>query len=73
MMKKKKEQSGKAVWPVILKISDCFRKSDPIILGVDITEGKLKVGTPLCVLLKQGENENEKKNFRNRNSIINST
>jgi len=57
---KKKEQLGKAVFPCVLKISDCFRKSNPIVLGVDILEGKLKIGTPLCVFVK-GENENEKK------------
>jgi translation initiation factor 5B len=57
---KKKEQLGKAVWPCILKVSDCYRKSDPLILGVDILEGKLKLGTPLCILQK-GESENEKR------------
>jgi translation initiation factor 5B len=26
-----------------------FNKKDPIVLGVEVTEGTLKIGTPLCV------------------------
>ncbi|ETW09615.1 translation initiation factor aIF-2 [Aphanomyces invadans] len=38
-----------AVFPVVLKIipTCIFNKKDPIILGVDVEEGILKVGTPL--------------------------
>lgn len=39
-----------AVWPCRLKIIACFCKRDPIILGVDILDGTLRLGTPLCVL-----------------------
>ena len=39
-----------AVWPCRLKIIACFCKRDPIILGVDILDGNLRVGTPLCVV-----------------------
>ncbi|GAA6059793.1 hypothetical protein JCM10212_003688 [Sporobolomyces blumeae] len=39
-----------AVWPCRLKIITCFAKRDPIILGCDIIEGSLRVGTPLCVI-----------------------
>ncbi|KAL6581799.1 hypothetical protein OROMI_005813 [Orobanche minor] len=29
---------------------DCvFSKKDPIVLGVDVTEGTVKIGTPICV------------------------
>ena len=44
------EGKGKdAVFPVVLKIVQTFRVKDPIILGVDILGGVLKIGTPLCV------------------------
>ena len=40
-----------AVFPSIVKIlPDCiFNKKDPIVLGVEVTEGILKIGTPLCI------------------------
>lgn len=47
---KKKEASGTAVWPCRLKTIACFAKRDPIILGCDIIDGTLRVGTPLCVV-----------------------
>ncbi|GAC95096.1 hypothetical protein PHSY_002671 [Pseudozyma hubeiensis SY62] len=47
---KKKEASGTAVWPCRLKTIACFAKRDPIILGCDIIDGSLRVGTPLCVV-----------------------
>lgn len=48
---KKKEAADEAVFPCVLEIiPECiFNKKDPIILGVDVLEGILKVGTPLCV------------------------
>jgi translation initiation factor 5B len=33
-----------------LKTIAAFAKRDPIILGVDIIEGSLRIGTPLCVI-----------------------
>ncbi|PWY98646.1 hypothetical protein BCV70DRAFT_201448 [Testicularia cyperi] len=47
---KKKEASGTAVWPCRLRTIACFAKRDPIILGCDIIDGSLRVGTPLCVV-----------------------
>jgi translation initiation factor 5B len=45
-----------AVYPAICKIipTAIFNKRDPIVVGVDVIEGKLKVGTPLCVVLPPG-------------------
>lgn len=39
-----------AVWPCRLKILQAFAHRDPIILGVDLPEGTLRVGTPVGVV-----------------------
>ncbi|XP_019083407.1 PREDICTED: eukaryotic translation initiation factor 5B-like [Camelina sativa] len=48
---KKKESAEEAVFPCVLQIlPNCvFNKKDPIVLGVDVVEGILKIGTPICV------------------------
>ncbi|XP_020890173.1 eukaryotic translation initiation factor 5B [Arabidopsis lyrata subsp. lyrata] len=48
---KKKESADEAVFPCVLQIlPNCvFNKKDPIVLGVDVVEGILKIGTPICV------------------------
>jgi len=47
---KRKDAAPQAIWPCRLKTIACFAKRDPIILGVDIIDGTLRVGTPLCVV-----------------------
>ncbi|KAF9057320.1 hypothetical protein BJ165DRAFT_1520712 [Panaeolus papilionaceus] len=47
---KRRDAAPQAVWPCRLKIIAAFCKRDPIILGVDILEGTLRVGTPLAVV-----------------------
>lgn len=47
---KRKDAAPSAVWPCRLKIIAAFCKRDPIILGVDIIDGTLRVGTPMCVV-----------------------
>ncbi|GAA5908934.1 hypothetical protein JCM6882_004948 [Rhodosporidiobolus microsporus] len=47
---KKASTADKAVFPCRLRIIACFAKRDPIILGVDIIDGSLRIGTPLCVV-----------------------
>ncbi|KAJ3113786.1 hypothetical protein HDU96_002925 [Phlyctochytrium bullatum] len=49
---RRKDQAPQAVFPCILKIIPgmVFNKRSPIIMGVDVVEGILKVGTPLCVV-----------------------
>lgn len=45
-----------AVFPSIIRIlpQHVFNQKDPIIVGVEVVEGILKVGTPLCVPALQG-------------------
>jgi translation initiation factor 5B len=49
--KEKAEAALKVVFPCILEIvPGCvFNKKDPIVIGVRVVEGLLKLGTPLCV------------------------
>ena len=49
--KRRAEAQNIAVFPAIVKIlpQHIFNKKDPIIVGMEVVEGILKVGTPLCV------------------------
>ncbi|KAF9116381.1 hypothetical protein BGX27_003064 [Mortierella sp. AM989] len=49
---RRKDQAPSAVFPCILKMVQgaIFNKKDPIIIGVDVVEGVMKQGTPLCVI-----------------------
>ena len=48
---RKKEMAGEAVFPCIVKIikNSVFHKSNPILVGLNVKHGILKIGTPLCV------------------------
>ncbi|XP_049393054.1 eukaryotic translation initiation factor 5B-like [Solanum stenotomum] len=48
---KKKEVAEEAVFPCVLKIvPNCvFNKKDPIVLGVDVLEGIVRIGSPICI------------------------
>jgi translation initiation factor 5B len=39
-----------AVFPCILKPVAVFNKKDPIVLGVDVVDGNLKITTPICAV-----------------------
>ncbi|TIB67521.1 hypothetical protein E3P77_01477 [Wallemia ichthyophaga] len=56
---KKKEAAPSAVWPCRLKILQAFVRRDPIIVGCDIVDGTLRVGTPICVVTVNGEGKKE--------------
>jgi translation initiation factor 5B len=58
---KRKDQAPQAVFPCVLRIiPGCvFNKRDPIIVGVDVVEGTLRVGTPICTVMNEGTPEVE--------------
>lgn len=49
--RRREEAAAVAVFPSIIKIlpQHVFNQKDPIIVGAEVVEGILKVGTPLCV------------------------
>lgn len=53
---KQSATAADAVFPAVCKIipTAIFNKKDPIVVGVDVIEGKLRLGTPLCVVLPPG-------------------
>jgi translation initiation factor 5B len=52
---KRKDAMPTAVFPCVLRMvpDAIFNKRSPIIIGVDVVEGVLKLGTPLCVVSKE--------------------
>ncbi len=60
---KRRDAAPSAVWPCRLRTLAVFAKRDPIILGCDITEGSLRVGTPLAVI--KTDPETKKKSIIN--------
>ena len=48
---RRKAAEATAVYPVVLKImpQHIFNKKDPMVFGVEVTEGVLKMGTPLVI------------------------
>ncbi len=55
MTSRRKESASQAVFPCVLKTIAVFNKKDPIIIGVDVVEGSLRVGTPLCTVKPDSE------------------
>jgi translation initiation factor 5B len=51
----KKEILSETVFPVRMKIlANCiFNKKDPIVVGVNVLEGKIHINTPICVFAKE--------------------
>ncbi|KAJ1845244.1 eukaryotic translation initiation factor 5B, partial [Coemansia sp. RSA 2703] len=49
---KRKEQAALAVFPCVLRMikGAVINKHNPLILGIDVVAGQLRLGTPLCVV-----------------------
>ncbi|KAF2401862.1 hypothetical protein EJ06DRAFT_508077 [Trichodelitschia bisporula] len=52
---KKEESKMHAVFPCVLRPVAVFNKKDPIVIGVDVIEGNLRLLTPVCAI-KTGPN-----------------
>jgi translation initiation factor 5B len=49
---RKEESKMLAVFPCVLRPVAVFNKTGPIIIGVDVIEGNLKITTPICAVKK---------------------
>ncbi|PWW76272.1 hypothetical protein C7212DRAFT_358033 [Tuber magnatum] len=49
---RKRESAANAVFPCILNPVAVFNKKDPIVVGVDVVEGSLRIGTPIGAVKK---------------------
>jgi translation initiation factor 5B len=49
---RKEESKMLAVFPCVLRPVAVFNKKDPIVLGVDVVDGNLKITTPICAIKK---------------------
>ncbi|KAG0676863.1 eukaryotic translation initiation factor 5B [Pichia californica] len=45
---KRKANEGSAIFPCVLKTLQIINKRNPMIIGVDVTDGMVKHGTPIC-------------------------
>ncbi|ODV63116.1 translation initiation factor eIF5B [Ascoidea rubescens DSM 1968] len=49
LLQKKREQFADfAIYPTVLKTIQIINKRNPMIIGVDVVEGSLRIGTPIC-------------------------
>ncbi|KAF3052364.1 hypothetical protein E8E11_010879 [Didymella keratinophila] len=49
---RKEESKMLAVFPCVLRPVAVFNKTNPIVIGVDVIEGNLKITTPICAVKK---------------------
>ena len=52
---RKGDEGAKAIFPCLLEMvkGACFNSKSPILIGVTVKAGILRVGTPLCIPDKQ--------------------
>ncbi|RVD89869.1 uncharacterized protein DFL_000857 [Arthrobotrys flagrans] len=46
---KRKETADLAVFPCVLRVVQVFHQRDPIVVGIDVVEGSLRIGTPIAI------------------------
>lgn len=51
---KRKANAHDAIFPCVLKTLQIINKRNPMIIGVDVIEGAVKVGTPICCVKPDG-------------------
>lgn len=56
---RRSEASANAVFPCVLKTVHIFNKKDPIVVGVDVIEGSLRIGTPIAAVKTGANGERE--------------
>jgi translation initiation factor IF-2 len=47
---KKVAEAPRAVFPCVLRIVQVFNKRSPLVIGVDVIDGQLRLNTPICVV-----------------------
>lgn len=55
---KRKTNAADAIFPCVLKTLQIINKRNPMIIGVDVIEGCVKVGTPICAVKPDGTGKN---------------
>ncbi|KAH3902859.1 probable Eukaryotic translation initiation factor 5B [Saccharomycodes ludwigii] len=48
--KRREEYSSQAIFPCVLNTIQIINKRGPMIIGVDVVEGILRIGTPICAV-----------------------
>ncbi|KAF1811775.1 hypothetical protein P152DRAFT_459236 [Eremomyces bilateralis CBS 781.70] len=56
---RKEESKMLAVFPCVLKPVAVFNNKDPIVVGVDVIDGTLKMHTPICAIKTNAEGKKE--------------
>jgi translation initiation factor 5B len=56
---RKEESKLLAVFPCVLKPVAVFNKKDPIVIGVDVIEGSLRMNAPLCAIKTNATGQKE--------------
>lgn len=53
---KRKQYASEAIWPCVLKMPSAefaYNKRNPLVLGVEVIYGEVRIGTPICVPSKE--------------------